>query len=296
MVRILVTGATGLLGTSLIPLLRARGYQVVGAARAGAVDAKVDLTDFERTREMLDSVSPEVIVNLAANTNVDACEADLHGAYSGNVRTVESLCRWLERAPARFLIHISTDQVYDGIGPHHEADIRLTNIYAFSKYAAELVAMRVPSAILRTNFFGWSRGSKKSFSDWIVQSAVAGTPIKVFTDILFSPVTIETLGRVIVEVVERRTCGVYNVGSHAGMSKADFAFSVARLLGLRTDCMNRAESREVALRAYRPKDMRMDVSKFESDFGVVLPTLQNEIESLRRDKSVRTESRDSHPE
>jgi dTDP-4-dehydrorhamnose reductase len=92
---------------------------------------------------MVGKVEPEIIVNLAALTNVDLCERHPQLAYLSNVKIVENLASSIRNLPIRcHLVHLSTDQVYDGAGPHKEEDITLSNYYAFSKYASELAAER----------------------------------------------------------------------------------------------------------------------------------------------------------
>jgi len=149
--------------------------------------------------------------------------------------------------------------------------------------AAEIAAGAVPSTVLRTNFFGRSRcAGRASFSDWLAGALRAHSPITVFDDVLFSPLSINTLCDMIARVLERRPQGVFNLGSRAGMSKADFAFALAQALQLPAGAMARGQS-GASLRAYRPKDMRMDSSLFEQTMGLQLPALIDEIQSLRSD-------------
>lgn len=230
------------------------------------------------------SAKPDCVINLAALTNVDTCESDPHSAYLLNVLSVENLCRWIrEERSECHLIQISTDQLYDGVGVHVESDISIKNSYAFSKIAAEIAAASVPSSILRTNFFGRSHCSDRlSFSDWLYQGLQQALPLKVFEDVLFSPLSIHSLVDYIEQVVQKRPVGVFNVGSRNGFSKADFAFSFAETVGLSTQNLQRAKSSEVAtLIAYRPKDMRMNSAQFESVMGLRMPELIDEITSLR---------------
>lgn len=146
------------------------------------------------------------MVNLAAATDVDRCENDPQWAYQANVGTVVAFvraARVLSLWP--HLVHISTDQVYDGIGPHCEDAALPCNVYALSKFTAELAVREHPSKILRTNFFGLSRSPKRrSFSDWIVGSLRAAEPITVFEDVMFSALHIDSLCDVIVRALETR--------------------------------------------------------------------------------------------
>ncbi len=283
----LITGASGLLGTTLAPNLMRLGYTVLRHGRGPSNDVSCDLTDREATIAMLETTQPNVVINLVALTNVDKCEEDPHLAYLLNVRTVENLVAGMCGHPPPHLIQISTDQVYDSIGPSQEDEIRLTNTYALTKYAGELAAARMPSTILRTNFFGHSvLPGRKSFSDWLLDSMRAGDPITVFTDVVVNPLSLETLSAMIGRVIEKRVEGVFNLGSKGAMSKADFAFELARVFGVSTEGMTRGLSRDMHLKAYRPKDMSMDCSRFEAAFDVTLPALQDEIRDLRRSSNA----------
>ena len=284
MAHVLVIGATGLLGSSLTPVLAASGHRVVTHGFSSAAQEKADLCDFEQACALVARVKPDCIINLAALTNVDLCEREPHKAYLLNVAAVSHLVRAIrEQAPNCHLVQISTDQVYDGSGPNAEANITVTNTYAFSKIASELVAASVPSTILRTSFFGRSCCDNRiSFSDWIVHSLRNGTPINVFDDILFSPLDIKTLASIIELLVSRRSVGLFNLGSREGMSKAAFAFALAEVMALPTNHITRTISTaSQALYAYRPKDMRMDISLFERTIGLQLPNLIDQIHLLR---------------
>ena len=283
MTKILVTGAQGMLGCYLIPHLRACGYEVARHSRKGHMEVRANLTDADQVGVALDEIAPEVIVNLAALANVDECESHPQLAYLANVRIVENLAKWMRKdGNSCHLIQISTDQVYDGVGPHEEEDIALTNYYGFSKYAGELAAATVSSTILRTNFFGPSKCSDRmSLSDWVVQSITQGDPITVFNDVRFSPLSLQRLVEFVELFIAKRQQGVFNLGSKDGMSKADFAFTLAEVLDLPTKQMSRGTSDKVRLTAYRPKDMCMDSSRFEDVCGVELPTLREEIHSMK---------------
>ena len=273
----------GLLGSSLVPHLKLSGHEVLSGSRSLGSDLCVDLTDAKQVSAILSATMPEVIVNLAGLTNVDECERRPQLAYLSNVRTVENLARWIRSHGDRcHLVQISTDQVYDGTGPHQEADIVLSNYYGFSKYAGELAASLVPSTILRTNFFGPSQiAGRASLSDWLLQSLRHRDPITVFDDVCFSPLSIQRLVSLIDRVVDMRLQGVFNLGSRQGMCKADFAFALADTMDLPTAAVTRGPSTQVPLKAYRPKDMRMDSSRFEDAFGIQLPTLQEELNSMK---------------
>ncbi|MBK7354700.1 sugar nucleotide-binding protein [Propionivibrio sp.] len=283
---ILVTGSSGLLGSSLVPLIVQGEYTVITHARSGGADCQADLSVQEDVIKLLDKVKPNVIVNLAGLTDVDRCEAQPKQAYFGNVRTIENIVTCIKREKAAcHLVQISTDQVYDGHGPHVEDQVALTNYYAFSKYAGELAAAGVSSTILRSNFFGRSRCPKRvSLTDWLYHSLSNNDNIQVFDDVLFSPLSMATLSEMIELSIRQKPVGVFNLGSHTGMSKAEFAFAFAAELDKPTSTMTHTSSDKAAfLKTYRPKDMRMDSSRFENVLAVKLPSLQDELKRVARE-------------
>jgi dTDP-4-dehydrorhamnose reductase len=286
MTSILVTGATGLLGSALVPLLCERGRTVARLGRSQATDINADLSSYEQTARVLERVNPDVIINLIALTDVDRCETHPQEAYSLNVKPIENLCNWMRLAGEHcHLIQISSDQLYDGLGPHSEDKVVIRNHYAMSKVAAEFAARNVNSTILRTNFIGRSlRDDRISLTDWLYDALSRGRSINVFDDVLFNPLSIGTLCDFIELCVVKRPLGVFNLGSHDGMSKADFAFAFAAAAGLPTANLSRRSHRDLGkLLAYRPTDMRMRCDRFEDRMKIRLPRLLDEIKIVAED-------------
>jgi dTDP-4-dehydrorhamnose reductase len=278
--KVLITGATGLLGKSLVSYLKNVGHNVVTHARTGGADFLVDLADSDKSFDMLSRIQPDIVINLVSLTNVELCQDQPNLAYLANTRSVENLTNWILQTGANcHLIQISTDHLYDGNGLQSEDQIKLTNSYAFSKYAGEMAATRVPSTILRTNFFGHSKvPHRESITDWVFSSLTLGKSIQVFDDVFFNPLSMVTLAEIIDLVLERKPIGTFNLGSHNGMSKADFNYYFSDCLGLPTNNMTRIKSHEAMfLKTYRPKDMRMNCAKFENLLQVQLPSLMDEI-------------------
>lgn len=279
--RVLVIGAYGLLGSLLSDWLTKSGHSVFRQGRNSDAEQPADPSDATTLAGLIDHCCPDVIINLVAETNVDLCEEDPQRAFLANVRIVESVSEAiigsrLHTAP--HLVHISTDQVYDGIGPHSELDTRPCNVYALSKYAGELAAERVKATVLRTNFAGRSRcAGRTSLSDWIVTSLQAGKHITVFDDVLFSALSISTLCSFIENTMCHKIPGIFNVGTRDGISKAQFAVRLAKCLQLDNSLMTVGTSSDVTLRARRPKDMRLDTARFEKTFGLSMPSMDEEI-------------------
>ena len=283
MEKILITGATGLLGSSLVPYLKKNGYEVITHANTSKANFMFDLSDKTKSFGFLQQIRPEIIINLVSLTSVELCENQINLAYSLNTKTVENLANWMKLAKTEcHLVHISTDHVYDGVGLNLEDKVTLTNNYAFSKYAGELAAAAVPSTILRTNFVGHSRVThRESLTDWVYNSLANKVHIQVLDDVYFSPLSISNLVEMVKLTVQKKRFGVYNLGSSSCMSKADFNYAFAECLKLPTNMMSRIDTSQACfLKTYRPKNMCMDSTKFEIAFNVKLPKLTDQIQSI----------------
>ena len=232
---------------------------------------------------MRDKINPSVIINLVGLTSVELCEENVNLAYLVNTLSVENLVNWISLSGADcHLVQISTDHIYDGPGIHTEEQITITNNYGFSKYAGELAAIQVPSTILRTNFVGRSKVShRESLTDWVYYSLKEKKHLQAFNDVYFSPISMKILSEMIELVVQKKPIGIYNLGSHNGMSKADFDFAFAESLKLPTNTMKRINLNQYKdLKANRPKNMLMDSSKFENELSLKLPNLLDLISPL----------------
>ncbi len=267
------------MGSVILDQLR-NDYEVIGHGNEKSADFMFDLSDTLKSFQMLTLIRPRVILNLVSLTNVDLCEDQPNMAYLANTRTVENIAYWIQKNETDcHLIQISTDHLYDSSELNAEDKITISNTYAFSKYAGELAASRVPCTILRTNFIGRSKTNhRQSFSDWVYTSLTNGKEIQVLDDVYFSPLSIRTLVELIQLVIEKKPVGIFNLGSHNGMSKANFSFFFAKCLDLPTHLMSRIEARQATfIKTYRPKDMRMNCSKFENILGIKLPEFTDEI-------------------
>ena len=279
MSNILITGASGLLGSSLVPFLEIKGHNVIKLTNSKNQKTNIDLTEMEEIECKLANFNPDIVINLAALANVDECESNPQKAYLLNVKIVENLTKWIKTFSTNsHLIQISTDQVYDGSGHNSEETKMICNQYGMSKLAGEFAAMMTPSTILRTNFVGKSRCSNRlSLTDWIFNELTVGKEICVYQDIFFSPLSMLTLCEVIEKSVVNKPVGIYNAGSKKGMSKAEFAILFAQAVGMSPKCLKTGYSENNKARTKRPKDMRMDSSLIEAKLKLKLPTLEDEI-------------------
>ena len=280
--KVLVLGATGLLGKPLCKKLQEADLEVVRHSISRPADINFDLSEVDEFKKHLQEIQPDFIINLVALTNVDLCEESPEKAYAINALPMKILAEYARSSNA-YIIHISTDQVYSGEGPHLEEIPRPVNYYAYSKLVSELYLNGSKGVSLRTNFFGKSlTEGRQSFSDFIYKALSSGENISLADDVYFGPLHYETLSQVIIECLKKTPVGVFNLGAKEGLSKQGFALEMKSILGgnlnFKTISMD-----DLKLNAKRPKDMRMDLSLIEERLEIKLPTLKEEIERLRND-------------
>ena len=283
---ILLTGASGLLGNyvcrqlfsckNFVPV--ANTHPVSGFALSRAVD----LRNRDRSFALLNSIRPEIIIHAAAETNVEKCEANPIAAVGVNIDITNHLVEWVEQfSRDTLLVYISTDQLYDGPGPHHEDNVYPRNVYALTKFAAEAVTRRCPHhLILRANFVGWSsRGT--GFGNWLVDRLTRHEPLTLVDDVKFNPLAANDLVNLILQLISQQVRGIYNVGAAGpGWTKAEFGLKLGGELGLDLSSVRIGKMSEMGLRAMRPNDMTMNVDAIEAVLGGSLPKIEDTVTQL----------------
>lgn len=280
MKKVLLIGSNGLLGSSLVQKLKPHFNLFTVTRTSPNSSCNLDMSSRSESALLFAKVKPDFIVNLAALTNVDTCEENMSLAYRVNTLIAENIANYTNQQENVFVVHISTDHVYDAENSNEE-DIVICNNYALTKYCAEKSFKSTNATILRTNFFGKSLSlNTNGLCDTIYRLASQEKELKLFKDVFFSPLSIGTLCDVILTCLEKKVPGVFNVGSKDGMSKEAFLKCFLQMSGLKDVIYQSISVDEITQKTNRPKDMRMNVSLFEKTYNYKLPKLVNEIESV----------------
>jgi dTDP-4-dehydrorhamnose reductase len=206
--RVLVTGAAGMLGHKVVAEARQRGHEVVAADLA-----EFDLTDAAATRAFVAGARPDAVVNCAAYTNVDAAEEHEDVARVVNADGAGNVAAAAAEAGAR-IVHVSTDYVFDGEHdtPWVESDpVAPLGAYGRTKLAGEraLAAAAPEHAIVRT---AWLFGvGGPNFVDTMLRLGGERDEVSVVTDEIGCPTWTGHLAPALVDVAERRgSVGVFH--------------------------------------------------------------------------------------
>jgi dTDP-4-dehydrorhamnose reductase len=291
--RLLITGGSGLLALNWACVMRESWDVVLGTHRhrvslRGATAQPLDLGDVDRLSRQLAELSPDLVVNAAGLTSVDACEADPAQARHVNAELARNVAAAAASGSIR-LVHISTDHLFAGTSSaYRENDMpEPLNEYARSKLLAEeWVRQADPRAlIVRTNFFGWGHARRQSFSDWILQALRAGQPVTMFDDAYFTPILADALASVVHRLVALSAVGTFNLPGDERVSKYEFALRLARAFDLPVDLIRPGRLCDAGLAAKRPADMSLDAARARATIGVGLGRLDDFFHALRRQES-----------
>ena len=284
--KILVFGGSGFLGSHLKKFFFEKKIKYLSCGRNSRNDILLKEYNEKEISKIIINLKPDVVINLVSMTNVDECEKNLDKAKKVNTYIAKNISNVLIKCRKKiFFLHISTDQVYDSKNSK-ENKTYLINNYAKTKIKSEKFVIKAKGCVVRTNFFGFSRG-KKTFLDWIYLSLKKRKKINLFSNIYFSPIYVKTLCHYLFKIISKKKTGIYNVGSKGCISKAEFGLYFARKMKLNKKLIKVIKFRKGMLLANRPHFMCMDVSKFERSFNQKTRNCYKEIDLAVRFKKTK---------
>jgi dTDP-4-dehydrorhamnose reductase len=278
--KILVTGANGLLGYKLIQQLgKTLGVTTIATARKQIADLppavqflELDITNHDQTMEVLSSEKPDVVINTAAMTQVDQCETEREQCWTANVIGVENVVEACEKNNIH-LVHVSTDFIFDGShGPLDEtAKPKPVNFYGESKLAGEQIVQKskLNWAILRTVLvFGVTPDlSRSNIVLWVKKSLEDGKVINVVNDQWRTPTLAEDLAMGCYLAASQKATGIYHISGEEMMTPYDIAQETADFFKLDKSLIKAADSSTFKQPAARPPKTGFIIAKAKKELG-----------------------------
>ena len=270
--RVVVTGAAGQLGSTIVARLRAT-CQVFPFTRG-----ELDIADERVVLEKITALEPEVVINCAAYNDVDGAEEAAPAALSANALGVLALARAASASGARF-VHYSTDFVFDGNSdrPYVETDVpRPLSTYGISKLLGEWFALEAPSAyVLRVESLFGGQPAKSSV-DKILATIRGGLPVRVFADRTVSPSYVDDVASATERLLATAPAfGVYHCVNRGTATWLGVAQEAARLLRRDAEIIP-VSVNDVNLRARRPRYCALSNDKLRH-VGIDMPTWQDAL-------------------
>ena len=282
--KILITGAFGQLGTSLCEVLSNKSILATGRVMTLTEKYRcmeLDITNQEAVEELIRNYKPDIIIHLAAMTDVDGCEKDPETAFEINVGATENL---LKNFNGKF-IYVSTDYVFDGEeGPYYEDDkVNPVSVYGKTKLYGENLVQEsdIDWIILRSNIiFSYNDRTKASFVNWVVDSLKKKQMITVVDDQWNNPTWTNDLANVISMLIEKNIGGIYHYGGGDFLNRYEFAKMIASAFSLDRELIKPITTPELNWLAQRPLKSGLYTNKIELDLGIEPLPIQKALDKM----------------
>lgn len=276
--RILMTGARGQIGSQIRKMLP-DDWELI------ATDSKtLDITHADSVENMLSVFQPDVVMNTAGYTNVDAAENDLEKAFAINAQGVLNLARSANQHGVKML-HLSTDYVFDGTKytPYTESNYpNPLNIYGKSKLAGEVAALSANPATLIVRTSGVFSAVGNNFLTTVLNNAKQGKAFGVVDEQICCPTYAADLAAALITLVRDypQMRGLYHFTGGTALSWYDFARKIVTAAGFDTALVEKTDSTSQAIA--RPKysvlaseyDIRLPVKTIDEAIAESLAALQ----------------------
>ncbi|MGV0829587.1 dTDP-4-dehydrorhamnose reductase [Empedobacter brevis] len=276
MKRILVTGANGQLGQSILE--QSKNYKEIECFFV--TRNELDLTNEDLVKHYFEDKSFDFVVNCAAYTAVDKAEDDQENAYLVNAKAVEYLAKIAKEKNSQF-IHISTDYVFDGTEPMPRTESDQTNpigVYGETKLKGENLALENnPNTIIIRTAWVYSRFGN-NFVKTMLRLFKEKESISVVADQIGSPTNALDLAKAILDItsVDKPSYGIFNYSNEGECSWFQFAQKIKELSGATTE-IHSVPTSAYPTKAKRPAYSLLDKSKIKEVFQVKVPNWEDSL-------------------
>jgi dTDP-4-dehydrorhamnose reductase len=272
--KFLVVGASGMIGNAFMSELSQLMIPTCGTyhTRQKSGLEYLDMTNLDATFDLLARIKPDIVVQTAAQPNVDYCEQYREEAWRTNVLGTGNLVRSSERIGAKH-VFMSTDYVFDGTaGPYSEEDpVNPINYYAMTKVEGENRVRSLDNhLVIRTGVVFDAYPNSKNFALRVVKELSAGHSIRVPIDQIGNPTLASNLAACVVELALKDKLGVYNVAGRSIMPRFDFARKICETFNLDVKLIHAVTSEELQQKARRPKKLGLKTDKAARELATEL--------------------------
>jgi dTDP-4-dehydrorhamnose reductase len=275
--RILIVGANGLLGQRLIAFYAAKeNVELLGCSVEdkpyfdNVTYACCDITLREDVKKVIFDFYPDIVINVAAFTNVDLSETEREIAWKINVKGVEYIAEACRTIDAK-IIHISTDYIFNGLnGPYDEsAKADPLGYYGRTKLASEntLKIGAVIYSVIRTNVLYGIANSRPDFVRWVISNLSENKQIRVVHDQINNPTFVEDLVQAINKIIEFNKYELYNIGGRDFLNRFEFAVLIAGYFNLNKELIVPITTEELKQPAKRPLKSGLITMRAETELG-----------------------------
>ena len=248
----------------------------------------LDAVDKEKTKQLIDELSPSLVIVPAAMAHVNKCETERELAYNGNVGVVKNVLSALQETTKGKIVFFSTDYLFDGEdGPYsEEAAPNPLNEYGRLKLQCEkeIINSGLEHLILRTTgIFGWEK-QRKNFMYRVIDTLSAGKDLVVPNDQLANPTYVKDLVSATMVLLEKDLNGVFNVAGPEVMSRDELAVRMAKFYNLNPGLVKGVLTSELGGLAPRPLKAGLKIDKI-TGLGIKMRVLEEALGDMRKRKA-----------
>jgi dTDP-4-dehydrorhamnose reductase len=270
--KILVTGSDGLIGTNILPYL-SKQFEIIPMT-----EKQWDILDRKLGEKIFSRYQPDILINLAAITNVDACEDASELAYRVNVEGAGVLADLCGKYNVR-LLHFSTDYVFDGTSTRAYTEEDTPNplsVYGRSKLLGEkkVLESRPSSLVIRTEWI-YGKGGE-NFISKVTKIAREKNRVEVVDDQTGAPTFAQDLAEPLKALIDQNRSGIYHVTNSGACTWFQFTKEIFSILHIDVPCLP-ISSAQVQRRAKRPACSVLDCSKLRNDTGLSMRPWQEAL-------------------
>ena len=286
--RFLVTGSTGLVGYQVVKdLIKDDNHRVYSCYNnlisKDGISIKLNLTNQDDIENCFKKIQPDVVIHLAAITDVDLCERQQDLAMKINAIATETLVKESSKQNS-FFIYMSTDYIFDGKqGMKKENDVpNPLGFYGQSKLMGELSLNKFASSysIVRISSPFGHHPIKKSFPSWVIENLKQKNKIPILTDQITSPTYVPNLSKMLIEIAERQITGKIHLAGSTRISRYNFANIIAEKLNLDNSLLIPTKLEDMNWHASRPQDSSLDVSFATEILNAKPQTIHQSLDSF----------------
>jgi len=267
---ILVIGARGMLGRDLMGILQS---SLPNDGVIGWDIEEIDIRKEEETVTKIEKLRPEIVIHIAAYTDVDGCELDEEKAFAVNAEGTKHVALAASRCRAK-VVYLSTDYVFDGNRrePYLESDLpHPLNVYGLSKLKGEQYVQEWVKdfLIIRTQWLYGRYG--KNFVASILRQAREKEILSIVNDQIGSPTCTADLAKAISVLIQFNGQGIFHVASSDLCSWYTFGQAILKLSGKDKVRVIPVSSQELGRPAVRPFYSVLNCQKLRKETGLTLP-------------------------
>lgn len=278
---VLVTGATGQLGSDIVKELNSRGIHNIGIG-----SADLDITDDEAVFNFFNSYKFSYVIHCAAYTKVDMAEDDKDTNYSINVHGTSNIVSQCYKYNIP-MMYFSTDYIFGGDGdkPYKEDDkANPLGEYANAKYQAEQEVKKLNRYyIVRISWVFGKNGN--NFIKTMIKLSETKKELNIVSDQIGSPTYTVDLASAVSDMIGTEKYGVYHLTNEGFVSWADFAREIFKRIN-KDIIVHDVTTEEYNAKAKRPKNSRLDKSKYLNAGFKKMPTWQDALDRYLKEINV----------